>query len=103
MNVIITPSNNQNKKIKVVIDDTKNNNKKTLHFGDSRYQDFTKHKDPERKKTYLSRHKNDKINNPNYAGFYSTNLLWNKPTLKESIQATNRKYKNINIQLKSKT
>ena len=49
MNVIIKPSNNQNKKITAIIDDTKNNNKK-IHFGDSRYQDFTKHKDPERKK-----------------------------------------------------
>ena len=97
MNIVITPSTKTNKKIKVVIDD-----KKTIHFGDSRYQDFTKHKDPERKKAYLSRHKNDKINNPNYAGFYSTNLLWNKPTLKESIQATNNKY-NVNIKLKSKT
>ena len=100
MNVIIKPSNNQNKTFTAIIDDTKNNNKK-IHFGDSRYQDFTKHKDPERKKAYLSRHKNDKINNPNYAGFYSSNLLWNKPTLKESIQSTNNKYKNINIKLKS--
>ena len=24
-------------------------NKKTVHFGDSRYSDYTKHKDPERK------------------------------------------------------
>ena len=70
MNIVITPSTKTNKKIKVVIDD-----KKTIHFGVSRYQDFTKHKDPERKKAYLARHKKDKINNPNYAGFYSTNLL----------------------------
>ena len=95
MNVIITPSNNQNKKFTAII-----NNKK-IHFGDSRYQDFTKHKDPERKKAYLSRHKKDNATNPNYAGFYSTNLLWNKPTLKESIQATNKLY-NVNIKLKSK-
>ena len=99
MNIVITPSDKTNKKFMAVIENT---NKK-IHFGDSRYSDYTKHKDPERKKAYLSRHKKDKINNPNYAGFYSTNLLWNKPTLKESIQATNRKYKNINIQLKSKT
>ena len=96
MNVIITPSNNQNKKFTAII-----NNKK-IHFGDSRYQDFTKHKDPERKKAYLSRHKKDNFNNPLYPSFYSTNLLWNKPTLKESIQATNNKY-NVNIKLKSKT
>ena len=95
MNVIITPSNNQNKKITAIIDD-----KKTIHFGAKLYEDYTHHKDDKRKKAYLSRHKNDKINNPNYAGFYSTNLLWNKPTLKESIVDTNKKY-NLNIKLKS--
>ena len=97
MNIIITPSNNQNKKFMALIDD-----KKTIHFGAKLYEDYTHHKDDKRKKAYLSRHKNDKINNPNYAGFYSTNLLWNKPTLKESIQATNKLY-NVNIKLKSKT
>ena len=30
---------------------------KKIHFGDSRYSDYTKHKDPERKKAYLSRQK----------------------------------------------
>ena len=94
MNIIIQKSNNQNKKITAVI-----NNDKKIHFGDSKYQDFTKHKDPERKKAYLARHKKDNFNNPNYAGFYATNLLWNKPTLKESIKNTNEKY-NLNIKLK---
>ena len=84
MNVIITPSNNQNKKITAII-----NNKK-IHFGDNRYQDFTQTKDDKRKKAYLARHKKDNYSNPNYPGFYATNLLWNKPTLKESIQATNK-------------
>ena len=97
-NIVIQKSNIPFKKFTAIIND-----KKTIHFGDNRYQDFTKHKDTERKKAYLARHKKDNATNPNYAGFYSTNLLWNKPTLKESIQATNRKYKNINIQLKSKT
>ena len=97
MNIIIQKSENKDKKFTAII-----NNKKTIHFGDNRYQDFTKHKDTERKKAYLARHKKDNATNPNYAGFYSTNLLWNKPTLKESIQATNNKY-NVNIKLKSKT
>ena len=92
-NIVIHKSNIPNKKFTAIV-----NNKK-INFGDNRYQDFTKHKDPERKKAYLSRHKNDKTNNPNFAGFYATNLLWNKPTLKESIQATNRKF-NVNIKLK---
>ena len=94
-NIIIQKSNISNKIFTAII-----NNKKTLHFGDSRYQDFTHHKDDKRKKAYLTRHKHDNYNNPNYASFYSTNLLWNKPTLKESIQATNNKFKNLNIKLK---
>ena len=95
MNIVITPSDKTNKKNMAVLD------KRTIHFGDSRYSDYTKHKDTERKKAYLSRHKKDNFNNINYASFYSTNLLWNKPTLKESIKDTNKKYKNINIKLKS--
>ena len=101
MNIVITPSDKTNKKFTAIIDDTKNNNKKIIHFGAKLYEDYTHHKDDKRKKAYLTRHKNDNYTNPLYAGFYSTNLLWNKPTLKESIQATNKKYKNINIQLKS--
>ena len=96
-NIVIQKSNIPFKKFTAIIND-----KKTIHFGDNRYQDFTKHKDTERKKAYLARHKKDNATNPNYAGFYSTNLLWNKPTLKESIQATNKLY-NVNIKLKSKT
>ena len=94
MNIVITPSTKTNKKFTAKIDNKK------IHFGDNRYQDFTKHKDPERKKACLARHKKDNSTNPNYAGFYSSNLLWNKPTLKESIQSTNKKY-NLNIKLKS--
>ena len=93
MNIVITPSDKTFKKFKVVIDD-----KKTIHFGDSRYSDYTLHKDTERKKAYLSRHKHDNYTDPLYPSFYATNLLWNKPTLKESIK-NNEKY-NINIKLK---
>ena len=95
MNIVITPSIKSDKKFTAKIDD-----KKTIHFGAKLYEDYTHHKDEKRKKAYLSRHKKDKINNPNYAGFYSTNLLWNKPTLKESMKYTNEKY-NLNIKLKS--
>jgi hypothetical protein len=101
MNVIIKPSNNQNKKITAIIDDTKNNNKKIIHFGAKLYEDYAHNKDEKRKKAYLSRHKHDNFYDPLYAGFYASNLLWNKPTLKQSIVDTNRKYQNINIKLKS--
>ena len=42
---------------------------------------------------------NDNCNNLLYPSFYATNLLWNKPTLTESIRYTNKKF-NINIKLK---
>ena len=91
MNIIITPSDKTFKKFKVVIDDTKNNNKKTLHFGAKPYEDYTHHKDDKRKKAYLARHKHDNYTDPLYPSFYSTNLLWNKSTLKESIVDINKK------------
>ena len=94
MNIVITPSDKKTKKFTAIIDD-----KKTIHFGAKLYEDYTIHRDDKRKKAYLARHKKDNFNNPNYAGFYATNLLWNKPTLKESIKNTNEKY-NLNIKLK---
>ena len=64
------------------------------------YEDYTVHKDPERKQSYLSRQMHDSYTDPLYPSFYATNLLWNKPTLKESIKNTNEKF-NVNIKLKS--
>ena len=95
MNIVITPSEKTNTKNMAVIDNTN----KEIHFGNSRYSDYTHHKDTERKKAYLSRHKKDNYTNINYPSFYATNLLWNKPTMKESIKNTNEKF-NINIKLK---
>ena len=96
MNIVITPSNKSAKKFTAIIDD-----KKTIHFGAKLYEDYTIHRDDKIKKAYLARHKKDNFNNPNYAGFYNTNLLWSKKTLAESIKNTNEKYKNLNIKLKS--
>ena len=94
MNIIRKKSTAEGKTYTAVRD-----NKKSIHFGAKNYSDFTIHKDPEWKKAYLARHKHDKTSNPLYAGFYASNLLWNKPTLKESIKNTNDKY-NVNIKLK---
>ena len=33
-------------------------------------------------------------------GFYSKHVLWNKPTLKESIDDINKRFKNLNIKMK---
>lgn len=69
---------------------------KKIHFGDSRYQDFTKHKDMTRKKRYILRHRGREnwtksgINTP---GFWSRWLLWNKPTIQASILDIERRFK----------
>jgi hypothetical protein len=60
---------------------------KTVKFGAYGMSDFTKHKDEERKKRYLSRHSGmgEDWNDPLTAGFWSRWLLWNKPTIRESL------------------
>ena len=94
--IIITKSANKNKKFDARID-----GKKTVSFGSAQHSDFTKHKDPERKRSYINRHKkNEDWSDHTTAGFMSKNLLWNKKTLTESIQDTNKRFKNINIKLK---
>ena len=96
MNIIIKPSHLADKKFDAII-----NNKKTIPFGASGMSDYTKHKDIERKNRYINRHKeNENWNDPLTAGFYSKNILWNKPTLNESIKDINKKFKNMNIKLK---
>ena len=94
--IIISKSKNKDKKYDARID-----GKKTISFGAVGYEDYTTHKDPERKQRYLKRHKkNENPNDHNTASFYATNILWNKPTITESIKDTNNKFKNIKIKLK---
>lgn len=65
------------------------NSSKVVMFGAKGYEDYTKHKDEERKKSYLDRHeKNEKWakDGIDTAGFWSRWLLWNKPSIRESIE-----------------
>jgi hypothetical protein len=64
-----------------------------VHFGASGYEDYTIHKDNERKNRYIQRHKkNEDWNNTYTPGFWALHLLWNKPTIKESIEDIKRNY-----------
>ena len=94
MQIVISPSKKTDKKYEARID-----GKKSIHFGSEGYEDFTIHKDPERKKRYLKRHESmwEDWSNPLTAGFYATNLLWNKTSLAESIRDTNRIFPNLTI------
>ncbi len=58
-------------------------NGKRINFGDSRYEDYTIHKDKTRKDNYLKRHKAIRLKNGNFAyldrtrpAYWSYNLLW---------------------------
>ena len=58
-------------------------NGKKVHFGSPKYEDFTIHKDEERRKKYLARAKKIKnkkgeltYTNPESSNYWSVNLLW---------------------------
>ena len=67
---------------------------KTTHFGAAGMSDYTKHKDPERKKRYMKRHRT-RENWANYmsAGSLSRWILWNKPSLRASIKDYKKRFK----------
>jgi len=79
----LTKSDNPKKKYKVVVE--KGDKKRTLHFGSAGMSDYTKHKDEERKKRYIDRHrKNEDWSDPFSRGYWSRFLLWEKPSIKEA-------------------
>ena len=56
---------------------------KKIHFGSPKYEDFTIHKDKDRREKYLSRSKKIKnkkgeltYTNPESSNYWSVNLLW---------------------------
>jgi len=94
MNITLKKSNKPNKKYMVIIDD-----KKTIHFGSKGMSDYTIHKDKERKNRYIDRHKkreNWTKSGIKSAGFWSKHISWNKPSLRESIRDTEKRF-NIKI------
>ena len=98
MDITITKSKNKDKKFDAIID-----GKKRISFGDSNYSDFTKHKDEDRKKLYINRHKKREDwtkSGIDTAGFYSKHVLWGEPTIEQSIDKLNKRYKNIEFTYK---
>ena len=82
--VSVKPSDREGKKYKALFEDSQHY--KTVYFGATGYTDYTMNHDNEKKRLYLLRHaKNENWNDPTSAGSLARYLLWNKPTLKESI------------------
>jgi Family of unknown function (DUF5754) len=66
---------------------------KRIPFGAKGYDDFTTHKDNERKNSYIRRHSSsENWNDSDTAGFWSRWILWNKKTLDQSINDTEKRF-----------
>ena len=73
----------------------------TVHFGAKGYDDYTSHKDEERKKLYLTRHAKREdwtLEGVRTAGFWARWLLWNKRTVPESIHDVSKRF---NLRIKA--
>ena len=98
MEVVFTKSKKPDTKYDARIDGTK-----TVSFGQKGASDFTKHKHPYRKYRYIDRHKNNEDwtkSGAKTAGFYSKHVLWNKPTLKASVDDINKRFKGLSVKMK---
>ncbi len=71
-------------------------NDKKIKFGAYGYSDYTIHKDKERKQRYIMRHKGMgedwSKNGIDTRGFLARWLLWNKPSLEESIKDIEKRF-----------
>jgi len=66
---------------------------KSVKFGRQGYSDYTKHKDRERMKRYITRHERRENWAPSgryTAGFWSRWLLWSEPNLRRAATRTER-------------
>ena len=100
MEVVLTKSKKLDKTYGARVDGAK-----IVSFGQKGASDFTKHKHPDRNEKYIARHKKNEDwtkSGAKRAGFYSKHVLWNKPTLKASINDMNKRLKGLNVKMNLK-
>ena len=93
MEITLSRSTRQNKKFMVRFINKKTNKTNTIHLGADGYTDYiqlnqmgSKLQADEHKERYISRHKNNEDwTDITTAGFWSRWLLWNLPTMNESV------------------
>jgi len=93
--VELSDSKRKGKRMRAVLYNFENRKIKTLHFGSSKKQTYIDHGDELRKKRYIQRHINDKLDEVS-PGSLSLYLLWNKKTLKEAIKDYEKRF-NVRI------
>lgn len=89
MFIHLAKSHNPKKKYMVIVSG------KIIHFGDSRYEDFTIHKDEKRKARYINRHQKNEdwtISGIEKPAFFSRWLLWNMSSIEESIEDIKKRF-----------
>lgn len=78
-------------KKKLIVQVVSQSSTRNIGIGDRKYEDYTIHRDDERKQNYIQRHSRNRekygLNGAKTAGFYSRWLLWEKPTLEEAAKA----------------
>lgn len=90
--VSLKPSANPEKKYDATII-TESGRNKTISFGFKGMDDFTRTKNEEQKKRYIARHQaRENWSDPTTAGFWSKNILWNKPTIAASLRDTKARF-----------
>ena len=95
MRVTISKSTRTGKKLMAALEDGP-----TVHFGAKGYQDYTQHGDKERKASYLARHEAREtwtLQGVETAGFWARWLLWNKPSIAQSIADINRRFSSLTV------
>ena len=87
MYVSIGKSTRAGKKMMAIFYDEAKKKIKTTHFGASGYEDYTTLGEMQLKMNYIARHKDrEDWNDYMSSGSLSRWILWNKPTLSESIK-----------------
>ena len=90
--ISMKPANNNIHKYVVVVEKD-DGSRRTIRFGAAGMSDFTKHRDEARKQRYLDRHRaREDWNDPLTAGFWSRWILWNKPTIRESLEDVRQRF-----------
>ena len=97
IDVVIRKAGNPKKKYEAVF-----NNHTIIPFGAVGYEDFTTHRDEQRRQNYLKRHGGEDWTRGNIMSpaWLSRYILWEKTTLKEAIKSANSMHKDVHFQLR---
>ena len=91
--VVIKKSTNPQKKLMATFSKKDGGRTKTIHFGASGMDDYTKTRDKAQKSRYIERHRrNENWSVPDTAGSLARWVLWNKETRSASIADYKRRF-----------